>query len=241
MRTNKAVAITRRPSLRLLRMSDCEITSNSRTGIRSKSKFKIIEGCQLPLPPHPVLIRIHGSPGFAIGLTPFLGLPLIPVLFALGNRQFALHLAVFEVKPRGDERMPLDLRLCHEPPNLVLMKQQLPCPSLVVVRYITVRIRSDMHIQKEGFAVFHKPVRVLQVRLSFANRLDLRPTQGHPGLEFLQQEVIVAGGPVMSGVALARRHRVPGLRLLLGRRSVAGYDSVAALARHWGSTLKLSS
>src|SRR3954465_1560482 len=98
-----------------------------------------------------------------------------------------------------------------------------------------------MHVQKEGFAIFDKPVGVLQIRLSFANRLDLGPAQGNTGLEFLEQKVVVAGDPVMGGIALAGSHGVPGLGLLLGGRSVTGYDSVAGLARHRGITLKLSS
>src|SRR3954451_12858709 len=98
-----------------------------------------------------------------------------------------------------------------------------------------------MHIKKEGFTILHQPVGILQIRLSFANRLDLSTAQGDSGLEFLEQKVVVSSGPVMGSVALTGSHRVPWLGLLLGRRSVAGYDSVASLARHRGNTLKLSS
>ena len=193
------------------------------------------------LPPHPMLIRVDRRPRLAIRLPPLFGFALVPVLFALGDGEFALDPAVFEVEAGGDERMPLDLRLCHKPPNLVLMKQQLPCTSFVVVRYITVRIRSDMHIQKEGFTIFDEAIGVLEIRLSFANGLDLGSSQSDSGLEFFQQEVVVAGGTVMGSVALTRGHRVPRLGLLLGSRGVTGYDSVAGLARHGGNTLKLSS
>src|SRR3569833_3419399 len=120
--------------------------------------------------------------------------------------------------------MPLDLRLCDKPPNLVLMKQQLPCTSFVVVGYITVRIRSHMHIQKKGLAIFAQAIGVFQIRLSFTNRLDLGPALGNSSLEFLEKEVVVAGYPVMGHNTLARGHRVPGLGLLLGGRSVTGYD-----------------
>jgi hypothetical protein len=58
-----------------------------------------------------VLAGVDGGAGFAVGLPPLLGLALVPVLLALGNGQFALDPPVAEVKPGGDERVALDLRL----------------------------------------------------------------------------------------------------------------------------------
>src|ERR1700751_4490381 len=52
-----------------------------------------------------------GGAGFAIGFAAALGFALIPVLFAFGDGQLALHLAAAKVEPGGDERMTLDLRL----------------------------------------------------------------------------------------------------------------------------------
>ena len=63
------------------------------------------------LPPHAVLAGVDGGAGLAVGLAAALGLALVPVLFALGDGQFALHPPVAKVKPGGDERMALDLRL----------------------------------------------------------------------------------------------------------------------------------
>ena len=58
-----------------------------------------------------VLAGVDGGAGFAVGLAAAFGFPLVPVLFALGKGQFALDASVAEVKPGGDERVSLDLRL----------------------------------------------------------------------------------------------------------------------------------
>ena len=58
-----------------------------------------------------VLAGVDGGAGFAVGLAASLGFALVPVLLALGQGQFSLHTPVAEVKPGGDERVSLDLRL----------------------------------------------------------------------------------------------------------------------------------
>ena len=60
---------------------------------------------------HTMLTRVDGGAGLAVGFAAALGFPLVPVLFALGDGDFALYPAVAEVKPGGDERVTLDLRL----------------------------------------------------------------------------------------------------------------------------------
>jgi hypothetical protein len=98
-----------------------------------------------------------------------------------------------------------------------------------------------MQIKQEGFAVLDEAVGVLQIGFSFPDGLDLGSAEGDAGLELLKEEVVVAGDPVMGGVALAGGHRIARLGLFLRSGGVAGYDSVAGLARHWGKSLKLSS
>ncbi len=80
-----------------------------------------------------------------------------------------------------------------------------------------------MHVQQKGFAVLDEAVGVLEIGLSFANRLDLGAAQGDAGLEFLQQKVVVAGGAVVGGIALAGGDRVARPGLFCGAGAVAGY------------------
>ena len=114
---------------------------------------------------HAVFAGVDGGAGFAVGFAAALGFALVPVLLALGDGQFALDAAVAEVKPGGDERMTLDLRLSHQPPNFVLVHQQFSCAGFVVIGNISVRIGADMQVQQEGFIVLDEAVGVLEIRL----------------------------------------------------------------------------
>jgi hypothetical protein len=58
-----------------------------------------------------MLACIDGGSGVAVGFAALLGFALVPVLLALGQGKLAFHSAVTEVKPGGNERMTLDLRL----------------------------------------------------------------------------------------------------------------------------------
>ena len=64
-----------------------------------------------PLAPHLMFAQVDGGAGIAVGLAALFGLALVPVLLALGHGQFAFDPPVAEVKPGGDERVALDLRL----------------------------------------------------------------------------------------------------------------------------------
>src|SRR5215472_18416567 len=98
-----------------------------------------------------------------------------------------------------------------------------------------------MHIQQKGFTVLDQTIGVLQIRLSFADRLHFGTTQGDASLELLQKEVIVAGSPVVGCIALAGSHGIAGPGLLCGSGCVRGCDRMGFLAWHRGSSLKLSS
>src|SRR5579863_7604982 len=93
-------------------------------------------------------------------------------------------------------------------------------------------IRTDMHVEQKRLAVLDEAIGVLQVRLAFADRLDLGSAQGDAGLELLQEKVVVAGRAVVRGVPLAAGHRVARLGGLAGSRSLGLDDDVTALARH---------
>ena len=46
----------------------------------------------------------YGGAGFLVGFPAAFGFALVPVLFALGDGQFALDAAVAEIKASGNER-----------------------------------------------------------------------------------------------------------------------------------------
>ena len=57
------------------------------------------------------LLWAMAAAGFAVGFAAALGFALVPVLFALGDGQFALDPAITKIKAGGDERRPFELRL----------------------------------------------------------------------------------------------------------------------------------
>ncbi len=73
-----------------------------------------------------------------------------------------------------------------------------------------------MHVEQKRLAVLDQPVGVLQVGFALADGLDLGAAQGHAGLEFFQEKVVVAGGAILGGVALAGSHGVAGPHGFLG-------------------------
>src|ERR1700733_5035281 len=88
-------------------------------------------------------------------------------------------------------------------------------------------IRADMGVKKEGLAVLDDSVRIFEVGLAFANRLDLGSAQRDTGFELVEQEVIEACGAVHGGIAVSGGDRVAGT-VFLGRLRVG----VNRLPRH---------
>src|ERR1700733_14370515 len=101
-----------------------------------------------------------------------------------------------------------------------------------MIGQVAMGIRTDMEIEKKSLAVLDQAVGVLEVGLSLANRLDLSAAEGDAGLEFLQEEVVVTGHPVMRGIPLAAGHGVArgGSLLRAGRGRLD--DHMAGLTGH---------
>ena len=97
-----------------------------------------------------------------------------------------------------------DLELVH----LGSVQQQLAGAQRIVVHGIAVGEGADVRVQQETLAILEQAVGVFEVGFAFADGLDLGAAQGDPGLEFVEQGIVVAGGPVVGGVALAGGDRV---------------------------------
>ena len=76
---------------------------------------------------HAVFAGVYGGAGVAVGFAALLGFALVPVLFALGDGQFAFDPAV-EIEAGGDERVAFDLRLRSS------LRTSSPCSSSFRVR-----------------------------------------------------------------------------------------------------------
>jgi len=58
-----------------------------------------------------------------------------------------------------------------------------------------------VRVQQKALSILEQSVGVFEVGVALANGLDLGAAEGDPGLEFIEQRVVVAGGPVVGGVA----------------------------------------
>src|SRR5437588_8297097 len=66
------------------------------------------------------------SLGLVVGLPLAFRGPLIPLLLAFGQRQFALHPSLAKIKPSRNQGISLLLGHALELPHLALVQQQLP-------------------------------------------------------------------------------------------------------------------
>lgn len=101
-----------------------------------------------------------------------------------------------------------------------------------------------MGVEQKCLAVFNDSVSVLEVGLTFADRLYFRSPQRDTGLEFLEQEIVVASGAVHGGISFAGGYRFARFDFLgawfrrltrLTRHTIQG--SISMLARGLRSML----
>src|ERR1700738_5106217 len=119
------------------------------------------------------------------------------------------------------------------------MHEELARAGFVVIGYVAVRIRTNVHVKQERLAVLDEAVGVPEVCLAFADRFNLGTAEGHAGLELFQKEIVVAGHPVLGGIALAAGHGIPRARRLGRTRAVGVSDPVTGLTGHCYTSLNL--
>src|SRR6185437_839257 len=96
------------------------------------------------------------------------------------------------------------------------MQEEFSCPERIVIAGVSVRIGPDVGVEQESLAVLDDAVCVLEIGLAFADGLDLGSAEHDAGLETVEEEVAMAGGPVHRGVALAGSDGVARLAFLRG-------------------------
>src|ERR1039458_7143151 len=137
-----------------------------------------------------------GGFGFVVGFALAFGGALVPLLFALGQREFAFYAAFAEVEPGGDKSETLLTGGTFELSNFVLMQQQLACAQRIVIHGVAMREGADVRSEEHTFSVLQQSVGVLEVGLALANGLDLGAAESDAGLELVEQRIAVAGRPV---------------------------------------------
>jgi hypothetical protein len=89
-----------------------------------------------------------------------------------------------------------------------VVQEELSRPERIVVADVAVGIWPNMGIQEEGLAIFNDSVGVLQVSLTLTDGLHFSTTQGDTAFKAVEEEVVVTGGAVDSGIALSGGERV---------------------------------
>jgi len=120
------------------------------------------------------------------------------------------------------------------------MQQQFSGSGFVVIRYISVGVRTDMQVEQKGLAVFDEAVGILEVGVALADGLDLGSAEGDAGFELLHQEVVVACHSIVGRVSLAAGHGVAGAHRLLRAGVWVLHDDVAGLAGHGRASSNLN-
>jgi len=143
----------------------------------------------------PVGLRLpaaaDGFPRFFIRSSPPFGFALVPELLALGQGQFHLDPAVFEVHPRGNQGQALLLRFADELADLFAMHQQFAGAQRGMIMNVSMLIGADVGVQQPDGVVFDQSIGVFKVSQAPADRLYFGTCQNHPRLKFFQQEVVM--------------------------------------------------
>src|SRR5579884_1681664 len=116
---------------------------------------------------------------------------LVAQLLAARERELHLHLPLPEVEARRHDRVPLLAHLAVHAVDLATVQQQLARPVGIVVRTVALRVLRDVQPVQPRLAVAHLRIRLLQRRLTAAQRLHLRPAQHETRLDLVREVVVV--------------------------------------------------
>ena len=111
----------------------------------------------------------------------------------LAARQAELDLgpAVLEIEAERNERQTALADLAAEPRDLPFMKEELPVPFGVVVGVRPMAVGIDMAPEEPALPVPDRRIAVLEADLAFTKRLDLGAAEYQPGLDRLEDLVLV--------------------------------------------------
>lgn len=171
-----------------------------------------------------------GGAGLFVGVAFAFRFALVPDLLALGQGEFALHLAIAKIKTGGDERKSFLLRLNLKLVNLGTVEQQFTGAQRVVIAGIAVGIRADVGVEQEDFAVLDEAVGVFEVGLALADGFDFGAAQSHAGFDAVGKEVVVAGSAIERGIAVAAGDGISGA---FGFGGNSAGNGMAGWTCHW--------
>src|ERR1035441_8004315 len=150
-------------------------------------------GIASPLRPSP-----HFGACLGVGRLGALRLAFVMQLLALGDSDFALDAAVFQVNLDRDQGQPLFPRNGQQLVDFPPVEQQLAIADGRVVLAVAVRVLADMGVEQPGFVAQDAGVGFLELDFAVLGGLHLGAGEHHAALEALQQEIVVEGLPVIA-------------------------------------------
>src|SRR6185436_610601 len=149
----------------------------------------------------PILGPLPAAPldrclGLAVQLLLALGLPLVELLLPLGEADLQLDPVPLEVDRQRDDGEPLELGAAEQAVDLPPAQEELAHRLRRVVLPVAVAVGADVGADQVGLLVAELDVAVLELHPPLARRLDLGAAQLDPGLEGLEDLVVVQGAPV---------------------------------------------
>src|SRR5262249_18944023 len=128
---------------------------------------------------------------------------LVVELLTTREPDLELRPAALEVEPERHQREPALGDLAGQALDLPLVEEQLAIPLRIVVGVGAVAVWADVTAEEPPLAVPHRSVGVLEVHQSGAQGLHLRPAQDEPGLERLEDLVLVARATIRGDRSVA--------------------------------------
>src|SRR5262249_34087811 len=116
--------------------------------------------------------------------------PLLVVLPPSRQPHLHLHAASLQVHLERHERQALLPYLHREPPDLLLVRQELSLPHRLVVELVGPRVRVDLRADEPELAAADVAVGVDERAVALAQRLHLAADEHQPGLERLVDLVV---------------------------------------------------
>ena len=133
----------------------------------------------------------HHARHLPLGVARPLGVALVVQLLSLAERQRHLRHSVLEVELEGNQGQSLALDGPYQTTDFLAVEQQLAGPRGLVIRVTPAFVRRDVQVEQKGLAVLHDSVRVADVRLPVAERLDFGAREHEPRLAGLEDVVVV--------------------------------------------------
>src|SRR5262249_1418142 len=148
-----------------------------------------------------------GAAGRAIHLTSDLALAecrsLVVEFLAASQANLELGSTPFEVDPEWDQRQPALGDFTREPADLAPPQQQLTIAFGIVIGVRAMAVRADMTAQQPDLIVSHGRIGILEIDLAGTERLDFGAPQHEPGLDRLEDLVLVTCAAVAGDRAIA--------------------------------------